>query len=110
MNNSRFEIVMFASSAEVPKEYQEIVIETIGLNSLTDLDSDFDCKTYMFLFHDKELVNWTCDGGEPEDQSFGRDLNCFPTMIQKAYEMGYQDGMDRVVSIAREINANKDVE
>ncbi len=57
----------------------------------TDEDS-YNYRTTMEIYHDGTLVRSESDGGEPEDNSFGRDWDWVPGAIQEAYDLGVKDG------------------
>lgn len=42
--------------------------------------------------HNGNIIAEHSDNGEPEDNSFGRDWSWVPDMIEKAYELGFEDG------------------
>lgn len=92
MSNSRFEVFVISSSSDVPEKYKDIIIKELYLDSLKDLDDEYECISYMVIFHDGKCVDHFSDGGEPEDQILGRDLSCIPNMIQDAYNQGLKDG------------------
>lgn len=46
----------------------------------------------LVVMHNGKVVFDAGDGFEPEDATFERDLYWVPYIIQKAYEMGFEDG------------------
>jgi len=54
---------------------------------------DWCYRTRMNIIHNGKVIATHYDGGEPEDQSFGRDWNWVPSMIEKAYKLGREDGI-----------------
>jgi hypothetical protein len=48
-------------------------------------------RTVMIVTHKGEVIAEESDGGEPEDNSFDRDWNFVPFLIEKAYKLGRED-------------------
>jgi len=46
----------------------------------------------LTIRHNGEVVAQHTDGGEPEDQSFGRDWSWVAPALRDAYELGMKDG------------------
>ncbi|MBW2621303.1 MAG: hypothetical protein JRD68_00225 [Deltaproteobacteria bacterium] len=57
-------------------------------------DNGYRSVTTMRIYHNGTLVISESDGGEPEDNSFGRDWNWVPGAIQQAYDLGLKDGLE----------------
>jgi hypothetical protein len=57
----------------------------------------YEYTTTMEIYYDGALVRSESDGGEPEDNSFGRDWNWVPEAIREAYDYGRKDGNPRRV-------------
>jgi hypothetical protein len=55
-------------------------------------DDSYEYYTTMKVFHKGILIASESDGGEPEDNSFGRDWNFVPGLVEKAYLLGVTDG------------------
>jgi hypothetical protein len=57
---------------------------------------------HLYVFHLVEVIDGKptrilgTDGGEPEDQSFGRDWYWVVEEINKAYKTGYKEGANAV--------------
>lgn len=50
-------------------------------------------RTVLVITHNgKELEDYG-DGGEPEDNSFGRDYSWIATELRRAYDLGFHDGL-----------------
>jgi hypothetical protein len=56
------------------------------------VETDWDFRTVMKVYHKGKLIAEHSDGGEPEDNSFGRDWNWVPGLIEKVYFLGVRDG------------------
>jgi hypothetical protein len=54
-------------------------------------DDGYEYRTTLFIT-DNEDVREYSDGGEPEDNSFGRDWNWVPKELERAYAAGLRDG------------------
>lgn len=54
-------------------------------------------KTFLIVRHNKEIIISQSDGGEPEDQTFSRDWSWVKGAIEKAYNLGVQDGSKRSI-------------
>lgn len=50
-----------------------------------------DWRGYMTISHDGVVLERYCDGGEPEDNSFGRDWSWVKKELVRAYELGKKD-------------------
>ena len=48
--------------------------------------------SYLGIFVDGKLADVQCDGGEPEDNSFGRDWSWVVGELIEAYKKGVEDG------------------
>ena len=69
---------------------------------MKDLGEKGDYRTELKVYHksesktpvESELKEVICqlDGGEPEDQSFGRDWNWVPGALEQMYQLGKVDG------------------
>ena len=59
---------------------------------MTSHDSKYGCLSCLNIIYDGEIIQQRYDGGEPEDNSFGRDWNWVPEALRQAYELGLQDG------------------
>ncbi len=46
----------------------------------------------MIMKHNDKILYEKSDGGEPEDNSFGRDWSWVAAAIRKAYDLGFADG------------------
>lgn len=55
-------------------------------------EDPWDFSTTLRIIIDGEVVATHWDGGEPEDQSFGRDWSWVGTELKRAYEQGLKDG------------------
>jgi hypothetical protein len=49
-------------------------------------------RHYLIIERDGKLLSCHSDGGEPEDNRFGRDWSWVANAIRQAYEFGVQDG------------------
>lgn len=76
-------------------------IKLLSNEKLTEEDLDYlgmdgwdseDYSTYLRITHNDKIISLHCDGGEPEDNSFGRDWSWVSGAIKKAYELGVEDG------------------
>jgi len=65
---------------------------TIEIELKTD-DNDWESRTILTVKHNGKLICEEWDGGEPEDQSFYRDWNWVPDMLQKMYNLGKTDAI-----------------
>lgn len=45
-------------------------------------------NSLLVVEHDGKVIFYQFDGGEPEDQTFGRDLSWITTIINRAYKIG----------------------
>ena len=55
----------------------------------------YDFRSALGIFIDKNLVRVYSDGGEPEDNSFGRDWSWVPAALEEAYQKGLVDFLDQ---------------
>ena len=55
-------------------------------------DNKWQDRYVMKVIYNGEIIEEYYDGGEPEDNSFVRDWNWVPGMIEKAYKLGIEDG------------------
>ena len=55
-------------------------------------DNEYEPRSVLVVKRNGEEVKRFYDGGEPEDNSFGRDWSWVPDMIEKAYKWGVEDG------------------
>ena len=55
------------------------------------LKNDEDYRNEMVVLHNSKEIGRFTDGGEPEDNSFMRDLGWVGPMIEKAYALGRND-------------------
>ena len=51
---------------------------------------NYDC--FLLVYHKDKLISVQCDGMEPEDTIFYRDLSWIPELIEEAYKLGLKDG------------------
>jgi len=51
--------------------------------------------SFLVLSQDEKVLFLKFDGGEPEDQTFGRDLGYIPEIVMMAYQMGLEDGREK---------------
>jgi hypothetical protein len=55
-------------------------------------DEVYDYRMTLLIIHDGERVAWHTDGGEPEDNCFGRDGRWIAPALRDAYARGLADG------------------
>jgi len=60
-----------------------------------DPESRYDYSDVLKVFHKGKVIIEESDGGEPEDQTFGRDWDWVSTAIEKAYKLGLEDAVKR---------------
>ena len=61
---------------------------------MEEKDNGWETRTHMTITHKGKVIREESDGGEPEDNSFGRDWGWVPGAIEGAYKLGVQDGKD----------------
>jgi hypothetical protein len=49
-------------------------------------------KSFLVISQYERIIFLKFDGGEPEDQTFGRDLSYIPEIVMMAYKMRFEDG------------------
>ena len=54
-------------------------------------EGKWDERYVMKIIHNGEVIDEYYDGGEPEDNSFVRDWNWVPGVIEEAYRLGFED-------------------
>ena len=54
-------------------------------------ESKWEGRYVLKIIHNGEIIDEYYDGGEPEDNSFVRDWNWVPGIIEKAYKLGIED-------------------
>ena len=64
---------------------------TIEIELKNDEENKWEPRTILTVKHNGKLIAEEWDGGEPEDQSFYRDWNWVPDLLQEVYELGRQD-------------------
>ena len=47
----------------------------------------------LSIMRNYKTIEEHADGGEPEDQSFGRDWSWVPEALEQAYKYGLEDGI-----------------
>lgn len=60
-------------------------------------DDDCRYRYTMVVIHNGKVIAEETDGGEPEDNSFMRDWNFVPFLIERAYKLGVADGSVKVI-------------
>lgn len=60
---------------------------------LVEDNDGFDYGQSLIVTHDGIEIARESDGGEPEDQSFYRDWNWVPGLIERVYSLGVADGI-----------------
>ena len=60
-----------------------------------DNEDKWEPRYILKIEHNGELIDEYWDGGEPEDNTFVRDWNWVPGMIERAYKLGLKDGMNK---------------
>ena len=59
--------------------------------TMKDLGEEQDWRSELIIEDDNGTrEHW--DGGEPEDNTFGRDWNWVPQELERAYKQGLKDG------------------
>lgn len=58
-------------------------------------DDGWNYRQHLVIERHGEEVARHCDGGEPEDQSFGRDWSWVEGALRQAYAFGVEDGSRR---------------
>lgn len=76
---------------ELPKEVIEYLEKEDGLIDPDDIPCWMTERSLLVITYNNQIIFTKTDGGEPEDQSFCRDLSWIPGIIQKAYEIGLQE-------------------
>lgn len=73
---------------ELPKEVIEYLEKEDGPIDQDNIPRWMKERSLLVVTHNGEIVFTAIDGGEPEDQSFCRDLSWIPGIIQRAYNIG----------------------
>jgi hypothetical protein len=56
------------------------------------IDNNYEWRRQLTVLHYGETILTELDGGEPEDNTFVRDWAWVPGIIERAYELGLEDG------------------
>lgn len=70
---------------ELPEYWKDLV---------PDNGSGKDCAGYIVIIHNGEIQSVESDAMEPEDAVFYRDLSWITFELQRAYELGLNDGKE----------------
>jgi hypothetical protein len=71
-------------------------VDLIGFDDLSDDEKESvpnngdgkDCANYIKVIHNGAVISLESDAMEPEDASFGRELNWIVDALKKCYELG----------------------
>lgn len=74
-------------------------VDLIGFDDLSDDEKESvpnngygkECASYIKVIHNGDVIFLESDAIEPEDKSFGRDLNWIIDALEKCYELGKID-------------------
>jgi hypothetical protein len=77
-----------------------IAIELLSFDDLTEDQQEYastnghgkKCANYIRVTHNGELIFFESDAMEPEDCTFGRDLNWVLDALRTCYDFGKEDG------------------
>jgi hypothetical protein len=75
-------------------------VEKVNYEDLTEEEQEIqpnngsgkEYAKYIKLTHNSRTITILSDAVEPEDATFNRDFADVPIAIQKAYEIGFEDG------------------
>ena len=59
---------------------------------LKEDEEAYDYRQVLNVIRNGKIVLSECDGGEPEDQSFGRNWSWVEGALKQAYQFGLEDG------------------
>jgi hypothetical protein len=65
-------------------------------------NEEYEPRIKMSVYHNDEIVLTSIDGGEPEDNTFGRDWAWVPGAIEMAYRLGREDAAAAIAKLIRE--------
>ena len=74
-------------------------IKILCFNDLSDTEKECvpnnghgkEYSNYLKIIHNNEIISIESDAMEPEDATFGRDLNWIADMLQRCYDLGVED-------------------
>jgi len=65
----------------------------VEIKKIEDDWGDNEYRRRLVISHDGTQLSEHYDGGEPEDNSFGRDWSWIKGELEKAYALGLKDGV-----------------
>ena len=69
---------------------------------MKEVEDSWNGDSIMTVTHNGKVIAEERDGGEPEDNSFNRDWNFVPFLIEKAYKLGVKDGKEEGANVLAE--------